>query len=632
MKELEEIPNTYVATLQEDVSVITKFLGDAAGMPILLIGSGGSFSAAAAAEYLLRRAGLFCKAVTPLELPQYKNQRSKFSAILFTAGGRNPDTLNTYQYLSELELHMILTICMNQNAPIAKKQQANLHSTYFCFPIPSGKDGYLAVNSTIASLVLLSKAVFAFTNDVFFHLPKEFPDYAGTDLDADRLCHLFRKDTIIVLHGGVTTPIAYDLESKFSEVALGNIQLVDFRNFAHGRHYWISTRGDQTAVLMLIGTEERMLAEKTQSILGNYVTIESLTLHNEGITGMLGIYADVFKLVAFAGSMLGVDPGRPKVANFGRKLYHLSCNPCTAPEHRKLKRSIVYAAVQRKTKVGHYWGFETYLVAAQTYLFELHQAEFKGVIFDYDGTLHEKSGDSWDSETKIFQIIDRLLCAGVRVGIATGRGKSVRKELQARIRREYWDTIAIGYYNGGCVASLEDNSKPDTTFPPQRELQLAQDAFERLRKTDDIQIELRPLQLTITSDKTQTLVAYMDLCRQYLDHLHSLKAVASSHSIDVIPTDTTKANIIHFFEQDQQVSADCYLFIGDSGQWGGNDYEMLRERYSLSVDLISQAVDSCWNFAPLGVRNVAATLFYLEHITIVKELGAFQIDLLKKRP
>lgn len=626
-KELEEIPNTYVAALQEDVSTITNFLDRAAGTPILLIGSGGSFSVAMAVEYLLRRAGLFCKAITPLELPQYKNQLLEVSAILLTAGGRNPDTQNTYQFLCEMEIRAILTLCMSKNAPVSQKQHADLHSVYYDFSVPCGKDGYLAVNSTIASVALISRAIFEFTNDPFYSLPEDFPAHDGNCLEGEQALRLFNKETIIVLHGGITTPVAYDLESKFSEVALGNIQLVDFRNFAHGRHYWVSSRGNQTAVLLLIGKKELLIAEKTKAIIKDYVVSESLILPNESCASLLELYAEMFKLVALAGDMLELDPGCPKVAGFGRKLYHLSYNPCVEPNHRKLRKSIVYAGAQRKAKNGCYLDFKAYLTAADTYISALHCKQFRGIIFDYDGTLHDKSRRSPEIESEIFAIIDDLLRAGIYVGIATGRGKSVREELRLHIRKEYWREVAIGYYNGGCIASLADDFQPDVSQVPFRELQLAKDILEYLRKDNSVQIELRPLQLTITADRGHTLGAYMELCREHIRELSNIKVVESSHSVDMIPITTTKPDIVCFFENSVSTSGCDFLFVGDSGQWGGNDYEMLSKPYSLSVDMVSQAVDSCWNFAPLGIRNTAATLFYLKHISPVEETCTFHLKL-----
>ena len=102
----------------------------------------------------------------------------------------------------------------------------------------------------------------------------------------------------------------------------------------------------------------------------------------------------------------------------------------------------------------------------------------------------------------------------------------------------------------------------------------------------------------------------------------------SSHSVDVILTTSTKSDIVTFFTDKQLASAENFLFIGDSGQLGGNDFEMLKNQYSLSVDHVSQSQDTCWNFAPLGVRNEAATLFYLNHIIPSKEAHTFTVSLM----
>ncbi len=58
------------------------------------------------------------------------------------------------------------------------------------------------------------------------------------------------------------------------------------------------------------------------------------------------------------------------------------------------------------------------------------------------------------------------------------------------------------------------------------------------------------------------------------------------------------------------------LRIGDAGQIGGNDFELLRDSCSLSADRVSDSLSCCWNFAPSGVRQVDATFFYLKLITV----------------
>ena len=140
------------------------------------------------------------------------------------------------------------------------------------------------------------------------------------------------------------------------------------------------------------------------------------------------MFVDIFQLVSFAGEEHNIDPGCPKVAEFGRKLYHLSYNPCTAPDHRKLKNSIINAAVHRKICSSGYYDFKTYLLASKSYLSKLQCKKFSGIIFDYDGTLHEKSNHESGIESQIWSSINNLLSLGINIGVSTGRGNVRREE------------------------------------------------------------------------------------------------------------------------------------------------------------------------------------------------------------
>jgi hypothetical protein len=72
----------------------------------------------------------------------------------------------------------------------------------------------------------------------------------------------------------------------------------------------------------------------------------------------------------------------------------------------------------------------------------------------------------------------------------------------------------------------------------------------------------------------------------------------------VVHGDVDKRNIKLYLD-------DNILFIGDSGSLSGNDYQMLSELYSLSVDKVSFNPDSCWFLAPPNLMGYKATLFYL---------------------
>ena len=50
------------------------------------------------------------------------------------------------------------------------------------------------------------------------------------------------------------------------------------------------------------------------------------------------------------------------------------------------------------------------------------------------------------------------------------------------------------------------------------------------------------------------------------------------------------------------------MTLGDQGQAGGNDCDLLARPLGVSVDRVSSRFDSCWNVAAPGARRTAALL------------------------
>ena len=88
----------------------------------------------------------------------------------------------------------------------------------------------------------------------------------------------------------------------------------------------------------------------------------------------------------------------------------------------------------------------------------------------------------------------------------------------------------------------------------------------------------------------------------------------SSHSIDIVAPGVSKLNVIDRLKD--RVGEAPILTIGDRGRWPGNDYELLRGDYALSVDEISVDPATCWNLAQCGQRGIAATLDYLSSLNL----------------
>lgn len=624
-KEINSLDITYRKVLETDVSVLSNFLSTIRNEAILLVGSGGSFSVASAVEYLLLHAGYIAKAVTPVGLGMYSTQIRKMSIILFTAGGRNKDTINTYKFLSDLEPNYICSVCMKEDAPLKSIQRANLHNLYFEWDMPTKKDGYLAVNSLIASILLFSKALYELTKNNFFKLDLK---YSFVKPNISSCKEVITKDSIIVLHGGITTPVAIDLESKFSETALGNVQLVDYRNFAHGRHFWIAHRVNKSSIIVMSSKKYENLIKRTLKLIPEEIPILNINMVQNNILGFLDCYMNMFHVVKEAGILQNIDPGNPKVSEFGRKMYHLSYNQCNDEEYKVIKRNCILAAVNRKIcGESEQERFNQYYNNCNEYIKEISKKDFRGIIFDYDGTLHQK-GDFLDVEKQIYSHINRLLEKRIIVGIATGRGKSVRVELQRVIKKEFWDSVLIGYYNCSTFGFLSDDYKPDKSITKSKNL-LDISAYLKDFESHRIDIDSdNPYQISIKPKSKYHID--LDLLREICLRWKGIKLVYSSHSVDIILDEISKSNIIDELMKYSKLADSDILFIGDSGAFGGNDFEMLSSKYSLSVDTSSKSDCSCWNIAPIGLRNLDATKYYFEKI-IIGNRGYFSIDLKNKR-
>ncbi|OLE70926.1 MAG: hypothetical protein AUI36_03210, partial [Cyanobacteria bacterium 13_1_40CM_2_61_4] len=514
--------------------------------------------------------------------------------------------------------------------PLGREATKYQYVDLFQFSPPPGRDGFLATNALLTFALLLSRA-YASLNETgsppprslkaLVHPGRSANEYATT---LRRACQpLWDRDNLLLLYGNTTQAAAVDLESKFSEAALGTVQLTDYRNFAHGRHNWLAKRGGSTAVLALVSEEDRDVAERTLRLLPKSTPLVRIWIPlPEELAGISALVA-VLHIAGLAGSARGIDPGRPGVPPFGRKIYNLrvwktSSNAWAPFPSRKV------AAIERKTGVAisglegeelSYWAR-----AYEEFIRKIQSPRFGAVVFDYDGTLCDRrdrfigirhQGRTW---------LNQLLSAGIAIGIATGRGKSVKETLREAVDRRFWPSLLVGYYNGGDIGILSDDSHPDASNTAPPELKAIAEALNRnplLRGLADV--DLRFAQLTVTPK----LISHWDQVWKMVQHtLHSLALVGvrvlrSSHSVDVLALGVSKLRLFGEVEKlATQGRGGPVLCIGDLGCWPGNDFDLLSTQYSLSVDEVSPDPTTCWNLAPPGHRGVQACLDYLRAMKI----------------
>jgi hypothetical protein len=605
--ELAALGDTLAWALACDVKVLEKFVADVADRPLIAIGSGGSSTACHLASLLHRtRHRRPAQFTTPLDVLSVPAGLHRAGVFIASASGKNKDVLAALEACIAEEAPAVAVITLRAESPVSEAAALYARARVFAANAPTGKDGYLATNSLIATCTLIARA-YGFE----VALPKAHHLAVDGSVFEDR--HMVQ-----VLHGGWGGPVATDLESKLNESALAAAQLADYRNFGHGRHLWLAKRAAETVVIALVTPGTVTIAESTLKLFPKSIPVVRLETTLGGPSGTIDLLLQAFHLVDRIGATRKQDPGRPHVPEFGRKLYRL-----TPPR----VRPSIDAPIQRKLWVSpeaaddgkaFQRGLKQFLARART-------TKIGAIALDYDGTLCTKD-DRFDGlREDVVAECSRLLKAGVHLGIATGRGKSVRDELQKVLDRKLWDRVHVGYYNGTDIGSLGDDTLPKRDEPTDAVLKHAQsllagDAW----LTATAEITPRPQQLTIEprgATRTDALAAHVMARLAPLDG-EGVRIVVSSHSLDVLGCRPGKGSLVSWLRK--QIGEDReVLCIGDRGAWPGNDYSLLAEPMSLSVDEVSSLSDACWNLAPRGVSGPDATLLYLRALKARGGVGTF---------
>lgn len=611
--ELEKLQGTIKWAEKQDVTSLAKFLfAEDKRVPLVCIGSGGSLSACHYAAMLYKqRNGVLAEAMTPLQLMYAGRDIIRDSKLLFlSASGKNKDILNAIKYGVKYNEAGMMSLTLRKNNPTEELLERYPKVQRWCEDIPSEKDGFLATNSLVATFTLLCRS--------FNQAPVSNGISQERTYSTNYTFDFSAIQNFLVLYGAAGEPVAWDIESKLTEAALGSALLSDYRNFGHGRHHWFSKKGDNSCIIALITPVERELAYKTIGCLPKDVPVIFIETELETPAASIDMLLKAFRFVNDLGEARGIDPGRPGVPAYGRMLYNLDYYKLT---NRILpKEETIDVAVRRKLgdagkENAALW--EHYSRACKRFVQRLNKGKYTTVALDYDGTLSAKDRESRYTNGLCDDIKDalvKLLDNGVEIRIATGRGKSVGKSLKQSVDKKYWPQIKVGYYNGACLLTLGDEKKLEAFLDNSFDAELKELENELMRRIskDCINYEFseRRQQLSIEGEMTaeESQIIY-DICREIIwdKQLTGIRVWRSSHSMDIVVFhEVSKLNVIE--------NPETTLCIGDYGSVEGNDYELLTSHASLSVDKVSKNADSCWNIAPSGVYGLDATLYYLSRM------------------
>lgn len=620
-EELAKLSETYEWSLGVDIKPLVEAVASSSARPLICIGSGGSFSVAHLACYLHQHyTGMLSRPMTPLEFISTGTNVRAINVMIISAGGSNGDILAAFDSAVHKEPRGLNILCLRRGSKLSVRAKAHTYVDLWESTPPFGKDGFLATNSLLAFSTLLYRA-YAAAYSTEEQLPRKLDQLVSKKetltshfVERDRALEtLWQRRTLLVLHGSSIAPAAIDIESRFSEAALGNVQLADFRNFAHGRHHWLDKHAKDTAVLALYTKSEEVLANRLLRLFPAGIPVGRMPLSQaEPIAGLEAMLSSLH-IAGFVGKHRSIDPGRPGVPVFGRRIYNLktlgTLNKRTSMEDLAIARKL-------NTDVAcldDVMNVDAWRKSYRQFIKGLTAAKFKGVAFDYDGTLCDPIDRFSGVRDEVARHLQLLLSKGIQVGIATGRGDSVRDALRKAVPRKHWNDLLIGYYNGTEIARLSDDSHPSQTTKPSKALTQAlalcenQSVLANLATT-----KLGATQLTIKPRVAHDTTLLWRYVQQMAWHL-GLMAVQSSHSMDVLERTSSKAALVKAIQQ-KIVGDNNVLCIGDQAQFPGNDFELLDLPFGLSVDESSVSPESGWNLCPTGSRGVQGCLYYLDSL------------------
>lgn len=193
------------------------------------------------------------------------------------------------------------------------------------------------------------------------------------------------------------------------------------------------------------------------------------------------------------------------------------------------------------------------------------------------------------------------------------------EELKRWVPPEFWDAVLVGIYNGGVIHSMGETADRGTSAT--HELLAAANLLEQELVGEDWHVTARRCQVTVQRLGTATADAAASVSAVLAPELGSrLKVVKSGHSVDVVPSVTSKRAVVDRLGIDPSE----VLLIGDQGEVGGNDFELLSySDLSLSVDQVSADGSRCWNLSEDGRSGPTLLARYLEAVTTGEQPSQF---------
>lgn len=612
--EIAYIPNAIAWALDEDVSFLSRSLSSLSGRNLIGIGSGGSSTVAAFIASLHESCfGLLSRSATPGEFLAHLRPIQNACGVLISAEGKNLDILAAADRVATFEMPG-LAIILRPDTPLAARCRETGATTVSSFQMPWGKDGYLATNSLIATMILVARAYGAKGIDEIRKIDQIWlADRRVYLINQGLPEHMAFRKSLTVLYGTVGRIGAIDIESKLAESALGGCELTDYRQFAHGRHLQLAEVRSAPCFLAFYSANDKALCDSTLELFPREVPTIKVELPNDPILASLVSVIDSILITDILGQSQQRDPGQPVVSNFGRNIHALNVTellPLADFEAISLRRKLRFNINQACQTAA-------WTTAALEFCERLRNASIRALACDFDGTFCDTDLRYEGLDERLISSIEDLARNGAIVGFASGRGDSLYDDLRKKLSSDTWSKIVIGYYSGSIIASLDSEKFEEPAGDPRF------DDLEQWLKDVGILANLattpkkRGGQMSLRMQNFGAKHRAVAGIRHWIrrgDH-SGWRVFCSGHSIDVITENVGKEKVVRAIAHYANANPISEILrIGDSGDLDGNDFELLDSGLGLSVDSVSPFPGTCWNLLPRGYKGVAGTLLYMDSL------------------
>lgn len=636
---LERLPVAFEHGLTVDASQGISAFNSLRHSSCTVVGSGASFSASVYLAKLLEEFfSIPSKAQTPYEY--YSGSNASAGVVLMSAAGKNQDILAALDraLLNQIDSLIIVT----------SKKESKLLDNARGFPklftVITGslgtdeKEGFFGVQSLVSALGAFISMVpelraqvkippQAWCNNIC-RAAQEYLEENSRTVEK-----IAAAEHVVGLATGWGVPGLVDFESKFVEGGLGWIEIAEGKNFTHGRFVNSWRRKKETAVVILGTQDSQGFLDSFQNTYESIFPILPLLSTHHSALGGLELFIYIFHLFNLLGKLRNVNISCPEIPDQARTMFRgnaLYANIALRDELTteiditlELKRTLLRKQNISELEIERV--VPRPVVAAA--VADLFSATFNGFVCDYDGTLVSLEARDALLEPELVFHLERLLRAGICLAVITGRGGSALERLQLSINPSLHHLVYC-YLNNGSVLKQLNADEPlmvhglDNIELIERKLR-----DSRILRSSIKRLKVAKYRSQITADLVdqnhadETVRLINDVLADFHD---KIQVKTSGHSIDIFPISISKGTACHDFKGrlDGVPVNRKFLIIGDSGQEDGNDFELLQQRFSLSVDRFHWIPTTCFPILDSSGETIfgpAGTIDVLERVVVQKQ-------------